>query len=68
MAGDRRRAARAAAVLGGAVLLLWPAFLNGYPLVFAGLTPAPAPFYLTQSVGPVPTRRAFSAGFSFGFR
>jgi hypothetical protein len=40
---------------------------NGYPLVFAGQTPTPAPFYLTQSLGPAPGRRAFSAGFSFGF-
>lgn len=44
-----------------------PGDRNGYPLVFAGQTPAPAPFYLTQSSGPQPTRRAFSAGFSFGF-
>jgi hypothetical protein len=29
-----RRAARAAAIAGGGTLLLWPAFLNGYPLVF----------------------------------
>jgi hypothetical protein len=40
---------------------------NGYPLVFAGQVPTPAPFYLTQPVGPAPTRRAFSPGFSFGF-
>lgn len=40
---------------------------NGYPLAFAGLTPEPAPFYLTQEAGPAPARRAFSAGFSFGF-
>ena len=40
---------------------------NGYPLVFAGQTPTPAPFYLTQSRGPAPGRRAFSPGFSFGF-
>ena len=33
--GRLRRAARAAAaVSGGGALLLWPAFLNGYPLVF----------------------------------
>lgn len=33
--GQRRRAARtAAAVAGGGAMLLWPAFLNGYPLVF----------------------------------
>jgi hypothetical protein len=33
--GRLRRAARAAlAVAGGGALLLWPAFLNGYPLVF----------------------------------
>ena len=41
---------------------------NGYPLTFSGLTPTRAPFYLTQATGPVPVRRAFSAGFSFGFR
>ena len=40
---------------------------NGYPLVFAGQTPAPAPFYLTTPRGPAPGRRAFSSGFSFGF-
>lgn len=40
---------------------------NGYALSFSGLAPAPAPFYLTQAAGVVPTRRAFSAGFSFGF-
>jgi hypothetical protein len=40
---------------------------NGYPLVFAGQTPQPAPFYLTTSRGPAPGRRAFSSGFSFGF-
>ncbi len=35
MTGRLRRAARAAAaVAGGGALLLWPAFLNGYPLVF----------------------------------
>lgn len=44
-----------------------PGDRNGYPLSFAGLTSRPAPFYLTQEVGTVPTRRAFSAGFSFGF-
>lgn len=44
-----------------------PGDRNGYPLAFAGLTPQPAPFYLTQAVGVAPTRRAFSAGFSFGF-
>ena len=44
-----------------------PTDRNGYPLVFAGQTPTPAPFYLTQSPGPAPRRRAFSAGFSFGF-
>ena len=33
--GQRRRAAAcAAAVAGGGAMLLWPAFLNGYPLVF----------------------------------
>ncbi len=45
-----------------------PTDRNGYPLVFAGLTPQPAPFYLAQPVGVVPVRRAFSAGFSFGFK
>ncbi len=44
-----------------------PGDRNGYPLVFAGLTPEPAPFYLAQPVGTPPVRRAFSAGFSFGF-
>lgn len=45
-----------------------PGDRNGYPLTFAGLTPQPAPFYLTQPVGVAPVRRAFSAGFSFGFK
>ena len=40
---------------------------NGYPLTFSGILPIRAPFYLTQSVGVVPVRRAWSAGFSFGF-
>jgi len=45
-----------------------PGDRNGYPLSFSGLTPARAPFYLMGLVqGPAPTRRAFSAGFSFGF-
>lgn len=45
-----------------------PTDRNGYPLVFAGLTPAPAPFYFTQPIGAAPVRRAFSMGFSFGFK
>jgi hypothetical protein len=45
-----------------------PTDRNGYPLVFAGLTPAPAPFYFTQPVGVAPVRGAFSTGFSFGFK
>lgn len=45
-----------------------PTDRNAYPLVFAGLTPQPAPFYLTLPVGVAPVRRAFSAGFSFGFK
>ncbi|MGI4835092.1 MAG: hypothetical protein ACRYFK_16690 [Janthinobacterium lividum] len=41
---------------------------NGYALTFSGVTARPAPFYLMQeALGPIPTRRAFSAGFSFGF-
>ena len=44
-----------------------PADRNAYPLVFAGQVPGPAPFYLPLEVGAPPTRRAFSAGFSFGF-
>lgn len=41
---------------------------NGYAISFAGLTPERAPFYLAQEVvTPIPRRRAFSAGFSFGF-
>ncbi len=45
-----------------------PTDRNGYPLAFTGQTPRPAPFYLTQEqVSVVPIRRAFSAGFSFGF-
>jgi hypothetical protein len=32
--GRRRAASAAAAVVGGGAVLLWPAFLNGYPLVF----------------------------------
>jgi hypothetical protein len=45
-----------------------PGDRNGYPLTFAGLMPQPAPFYLTQPLGVAPVRRAFSAGFSFGFK
>lgn len=45
-----------------------PTDRNGYPLVFAGLTPTPAPFCLTQPTGTAPARRAFSSGFSFGFK
>jgi hypothetical protein len=47
-----------------------PADRNGYPLSFAGATPAPAPFYLAQvPTSPTPGRgRAFSSGFSFGFK
>ena len=44
-----------------------PGDRNGYPLSFTGLAPRPAPFYLAQPVETPPTRRAFSAGFSFGF-
>ncbi|MGI4762500.1 MAG: hypothetical protein ACRYF0_17445 [Janthinobacterium lividum] len=44
-----------------------PTDRNGYPLVFAGLTPRPAPFTLLQPAGTPPVRRAFSSGFSFGF-
>ncbi len=44
-----------------------PTDRNGYPLAFTGLTSRPAPFYLTQPVGAAPARRAFSAGFTFGF-
>ena len=40
---------------------------NGYPLTFSGEAPRRAPFYLTQEVGAPPSRRAFSAGFNFGF-
>ncbi|MGI4870644.1 MAG: hypothetical protein ACRYFX_05630 [Janthinobacterium lividum] len=40
---------------------------NGYPLTLAGVVPTRAPFYLTQPAGAVPMRRAWSAGFSFGF-
>jgi len=47
-----------------------PADRNGYPLVLAGLTRQPAPFYLAHVVGnpnPPVRRRAFSPGFNFGF-
>ena len=44
-----------------------PTDRTGYPLVFAGLTPAPAPFYLAPTPAPVSGQRAFSAGFTFGF-
>ena len=44
-----------------------PADRNGYPLTLTGQTSLPAPFYLTQPVGPAPVRRAFSPGFSFGY-
>ena len=45
-----RRAARAVAVVaGGGAMLLWPAFLNGYPLVFSD-TGA----FLGQTAGPFP--------------
>lgn len=40
---------------------------NGYACTLAGETPDPAPFYLTQELAPPAARRAFSAGFSFGF-
>ena len=44
-----------------------PGDRNGYPLVLAGTTPQPAPFYLALPQVTAPTRRAFSTGFSFGF-
>ena len=44
-----------------------PTDRNGYPLVFAGGVPTPAPFCLTQPLSAAPQRRAFSTGFSFGF-
>ena len=44
-----------------------PTDRNAYSLAFTGVLPDPAPFYLTLEVGAPPTRRAFSAGFSFGF-
>ena len=47
-----------------------PADRNGYPLVLAGLTRQPAPFYLAPVAGTPPPpvrRRAFSPGFTFGF-
>ena len=40
---------------------------NGYPLTFSAEIPTRAPFYLAQEVGIIPTRRAWSAGFNFGF-
>ncbi|MVN76932.1 hypothetical protein GO988_11410 [Hymenobacter sp. HMF4947] len=40
---------------------------NGYTFSFAGETPQRAPFYQAQLVPTIPTRRAFSPGFSFGF-
>lgn len=45
-----------------------PADRNGYPLSFTGQAPRPAPFYLMVTPGTAPVRRAFSAGFSFGFK
>lgn len=42
------RARRGAAILAGALLLVWPAFLNGYPLVFSD-TGA----FLHQTLGPL---------------
>jgi hypothetical protein len=41
---------------------------NGYPLSFTGQTPRPAPFYSMLLPGAAPFRRAFSSGFSFGFK
>jgi hypothetical protein len=40
---------------------------NGYPLVFTGACPTPAPAYLALPVLTPTGRGAFSAGFSFGF-
>jgi hypothetical protein len=40
---------------------------NGYPLTFLGKGRERSPFYLAVETGPIPTRRAFSAGFNFGF-
>ncbi|MVN77838.1 hypothetical protein GO988_16015 [Hymenobacter sp. HMF4947] len=40
---------------------------NGYAFMLAGETPRRAPFFLAPSLGAIPTRRAFSPGFSFGF-
>jgi hypothetical protein len=40
---------------------------NGYPLAFTGQTPQPAPFYLALPVVTPSHRRAYTAGFSFGF-
>lgn len=45
-----------------------PGERNGYPLSFTGQTPRPAPFYSMLLPGTAPLRRAFSAGFSFGFK
>lgn len=39
---------RAAAILGGALLLIWPAFLNGYPLLFSD-----SAAFLAQTVEPL---------------
>ncbi|WP_328805732.1 hypothetical protein [Sabulicella rubraurantiaca] len=39
---------QAAAILGGAVLLVWPAFLNGYPLLFSD-----SAAFLAQTVEPL---------------
>ncbi|MBF9239476.1 hypothetical protein I2I05_18935 [Hymenobacter sp. BT683] len=44
-----------------------PTDRNALPFTFTGVLPARAPFFLEQELLPADARRAWSAGFSFGF-
>ena len=44
-----------------------PTDRNALPFTFTGVLPGRAPFYLEQELPPPTARRAWSAGFNFGF-